>query len=332
MKRVLLVVATALAMASSSVMADTVFSDTFGSGSTINSTPTAPTANSASYQNWSQGANPANFSIASGALHFEARNTTSVFSEVEAQFASTPVTLATAGDYVNLTLVFTDTLGVMLSGQGGSAQLTLGLYNSGGVLPMQGSRLDAGTAYTGGAAGYVGYIGRLMLNGNGNILTRSAQTYVGAGTGDLSRNQDLIFNGAGSGAFNSPTATAVGLTTATGFTTGLTQGGIYTLDYNITLTGVNTLTITESIYSGNTVSGTPLATWSSVASGATYLTSSFDSLAFGWRRNVSAATASSVDVGSILVTDYIQNVPEPGSAMLLGGGLGLLALIRRFRR
>jgi len=312
-------------------LGDTVFSDTFGSGSTINGTPTAPTANSAAYQNWSQGANPANYTIASGALHFEARNTTSVFSEVQAQFAGTPVTLATVGDSIDLALVFTDTLGVMLSGQNGSAQVTLGLYNSGGVLPMQGSRLDTGTAQTGGAAGYAGYIGRLMLNGNGSILTRSAQTYTGT-LGDLSRNQDLLFNNAGSGAFNSPTSTQVGTTAATGFTAGLTQGSQYAIDLQILLSGANTLTITESLYSGNTIGGTPLATWNGTASGATYLTSAFDSLAFGWRRTGSPSTASSVDVNSILVTDYIQTIPEPGTLGLLIGGLGLLALVRRFRR
>lgn len=174
MKRVFLV---ALTLATPlAVMADTVFSDTFGSGSTINGTPTAPTANSAAYQNWSQGANPANFSIGPGALHFEGRTTTSVFAEVQAQFASTPVALATVGDYVDLNLVFTDSLNVLLAGQNASSQLTIGLYNSGGVLPLTGARLDGNAFATGGAAGYLGYIGRLFLNGNANIITRPVQS------------------------------------------------------------------------------------------------------------------------------------------------------------
>ncbi len=320
MKRLSLI---ALAFAAPfAVMADTVFSDTFGSGSTINGTPTAPTATTAAYQNWSQGANPASYSIASGALHFAARNTASVFSEVQAQFASTPVTLATAGDYLDLTLVFTDTSNVLLSGQNASAQLDIGLYNSSGVLPLQGGRLDTATSATGGAAGYVGYIGRLFLNGNANVITRPAQT-----AGFANTNQDLLFNNAGSGAFKDPTGVQIGSTTATGFTTGLTQGSQYTLDYKLALSASG-LVVTESLYDGN---NTLLASQTDTASGATLVTSSIDSLAFGWRRTATAA-ASSLDVNSILVTDLIQQVPEPGSAVLFCGGVGLLAVVRRFRR
>ena len=314
----------ALALAAPVVaLGDTVFSDTFGSGSTINGTPTAPTVNSAAYQNWAQGANPANYSIASGALHFEARNTSSVFAEVQAQFASTPVTLTTAGDYINLTLVFTDTLNVLLSGQNASSQVDIGLYNSGGVLPLTGSRLDTTSAISGGTAGWTGYIGRLFLNGNANVITRPAQ--LGA---MVNTNQDLLFNNAGSGAFKDPSATQIGVTTATGFTSGLTQGSQYTLNYKLTLTSATTMDITESLFdSGNNL----LATQTATASGATLLTTSLDGLAFGWRRTATAA-ASSVDVNSILVTDYIQAVPEPSSTMLFCGGIGLLTLVRRFRR
>ena len=321
MKRLSLI---ALAFAAPlAVMADTVFSDTFGSGSTLNGTPTAPTATTAAYQNWTQGATPAGYTIASGALHFAARNTASVFSEVQAQFASTPVTLATAGDYLDLVLVFTDTSHVLLSAQNASAQVDIGLYNSGGVLPLQGGRFDIATSATGGAAGYVGYIGRLFLNGNANVITRPAQSSVTANT-----NQDLLFNNAGSGAFKDPTGTQIGSTAAIGFTSGLTQGSQYTIDYRLTLASATTLSITESLYDAN---NTLLASQTDTASGATFLTSSIDSLAFGWR-HTGATEASSLDINSILVTDLIQQVPEPGSAVLFCGCLGLLAVVRRFRR
>jgi hypothetical protein len=321
MKRLSLI---ALAFAAPlAVMADTVFSDTFGSGSTLNGTPTAPTATTAAYQNWTQGATPASYTIASGALHFAARNTASAFSEVQAQFASTPVTLATTGDYLDLVLVFTDTSHVLLSAQSASAQLDIGLYNSSGVLPLKGGRFDTATTATDGAAGYVGYIGRLFLNGNANVITRPAQS-----AGVANTNQDLLFNAAGSGAFKDPTGTQIGTTTATGFTTGLTQGSQYTIDYKLMLSASG-LAITESLYD---VNNTLLASQTDIANGATLVTSTIDSLAFGWRHTGATSEASSLDINSILVTDLIQQVPEPGSAVLFCGCLGLLAVVRRFRR
>jgi len=326
MKRLFLVALSLVAPLT--VMGDTVFSDTFGSGSTINGTPTAPTASTAAYQNWSQGAVPAGYTIASGDLHFAARNTASVFAELQAQFTSTPITLATIGDSVDLTIVFTDTANILNSADNTSAQLTVGLYNSGGVLPLTGSRLDSGSAATGGAAGYLGYIGRMYMNGNSSILTRPAQS-----GGATSTDQELLFNNAGTGAFNSPTATAVpGNAFTPGVTTSLANGSTYTLNYQITLSAASTLTISNALYSGSSVAGTPLFTDIATASGATLLTTNFDALAFGWR-HTGPGEASSVDISSITVNDLIQAVPEPTVfALSAFGGLGLLVMRRWQRR
>lgn len=315
----LTILALALPLAS---FGDTVFSDIFENGSTINSTPTAPTSTSASYQNWTQGANPANFTIASGALHFEARNTASVFSEVQAQFASSPISLLTVGDSISLQLVFTDTSHVLLAGQNASAQLDIGLYNSGGVLPLTGSRLDAGTAATGGAAAYTGYISRFFLNGNANIINRPVQS-GGANSSD----QDLLFNNAGGGAFNSPTATQIGTTTATGFTTGLTQGNQYTIDLSISLTSLTAETITWSLYDGVGTGGTLLATQS--VNDSSLFATSFDAFAFGWR-HTGSTEPSSLTINSILIADNLAPVPEPTTIALSAlGGFGLLVLRRK---
>jgi hypothetical protein len=308
--------------------ADTIFSDTFGAGSTINAAPAAPTANSASYQTWAQGANPANFSVGPGALHFEARNTSSVFAEVQAQFASSPVALASVGDYVHFTMVFTDTLNVLLAGQNASSQLTVGLFSSGGSLPHQGSRLDAGTDQTGGAAGWNGYINRIFLNGNANVLLRGPQATVGA-TGDLSRNQDLLFNNAGTGAFNSPTATSIGSLTS-GFTSGLTQGNQYTMDFWVMMTAPGTLTVSNTLYSGVGAVG-PNMLFNEVANatGANVISGGFDGFGFGWRRTATTSGASSLDVNSIQVD---TNVPEPTVGVLSVAGLTSLVFVRRWLR
>ena len=325
MKRLFLVALSLVAPLT--VMAGTVFSDTFGTGSTINGTPTAPTSTTASYQNWSQGANPSGYTIASGDLHFAARNTASVFAELQAQFTSTPISLLTIGDSVDLTIVFTDTANILNSADNTSAQITVGLYNSGGTLPLTGARLDANSFSTGGAAGYLGYIGRIYMNGNSSIITRPAQS-GGANSSD----QDLLFNNAGSGAFNSPTASAVpGNAFTPGVTTSLANGSTYTLDYQITLSALGTLTISNALYSGSSVNPANVL-FTDIATTNSPLTTSFDALAFGWR-HTGPGEVSSVDISSITVNDVIASVPEPTIFTLTAfGGFGLLALCRWQRR
>ena len=305
------------------VLGDTVFSDTFGSGSTLNGTPTAPTSTSASYQNWSQGAAPAGDSIASGSLVFTGRSTSAVMTEIEAQFTTTPVTLTTVGDSINLIITFTDTADILLATDNSNASLNIGLFNSGGVLPLKGSQLDAGTAATGGATSYVGYVGRLFQNGNANVVTRPVQS-----AGSTSTDQDLIFdNASSSAAYHSPSGSAVGTAVANAGFNGvdLTVGSTYTIDYEITLSALGTLTISNAIYSGSVVGSTPLADDITTASG-TLVTTNFDALAFGWR-HTGATAPSSMTISSITVNDVIQAVPEPATVALSAlGGLGLLAM------
>jgi hypothetical protein len=309
------------------VVASPVFSDTFGSGSTIQGAPTAPTANSAAYQNWFQATGQAAASIAPGALTFSTRSTSSAFGEVQAQFASTPITLATIGDSITLTLVFTDTGNVLLAGANTSSQIAIGLFNSGGSLPLTGAQLDAGSAATGGAAGYLGYIGRIFMNGNSSYLTRPAQS-GGANSSD----QDLIFNNASNGAaFGAPTGAAIGATIGTAFT-GLNAGNQYGIVYTLSLTGVGTLGINEAMYNyAGGIQGSQLFTTSVTASGATLVTQTIDALAFGYRRSA-AQNSGNLTINSILVNDVIQSVPEPAAFALSGAGLLGCLMLRRWKR
>lgn len=110
---------------------------------------------------------------------------------------------------------------------------------------------------------------------------------------------------------------------------GLTGGSTYTLDYQIMLSAAGTLTISNALYNGSSVNPAHiLYSEIGMASGATFLTNSFDGLAFGWRYN-SASANSSINVSSINVNDLIQSVPEPGMAALFGGGALLGVLFRR---
>jgi len=112
----------------------TVFSDNMAT-STVNQAPVAPTATSTSYEFLSGLAGGAS-TISPGALHLELPSTTSVLGEAQARFSSSPVALATAGDFINLTVTFLNTSNIMLAGNNNSS-LVLGLYNSGGALPRR---------------------------------------------------------------------------------------------------------------------------------------------------------------------------------------------------
>lgn len=305
----------------------TIFSDTFGNGSTVQTAPSTPTANSTTYEWFQQGGTPATPTIAAGDLHLAGRTTASSISELQALFTSTPVTLGTVGDYVNFTITFVNNQNIFPPTYPNT--LNIGLYNSHGSPPVTGVRLDSSGSGTGGAVGWTGYLARISgsNNVNSSIITRPAQ---GAGTTNPNQSQDVLFNGASSSStFNNPTGQLVANSGGT-FTAGLTAGNTYTLSYTITLSGAGTVTIDNNLYSGSAVNAGNLL-FSQTGSTSSSPETTYDALAFGWRYN-SVSAASSVDVNSITVMDSIAAVPEPTVAALTFTGLGLLALVRRSRR
>jgi len=312
-----------LGIASQSVLAQTtIFSDTFGNGSTVQTTATPPTANSTTYEWFQQGGTPTAPTIVPGDLHLIGRTTSSSIAEVQARFTTAPVTLSTVGDSINFTIVFTDTQSIFPAGT--NSTLNIGLFNSGGTDPVTGVRLDASGSATGGAVGWNGYVARIGDTGptsaNSQIFTRTPQ---GAGKTNPNQSQDVLFNGASGGAtFTNPNGTT--LATTGGPLDGLTQGNTYTLSYTISLSAPGTLTINNVLTdSGNNVLITQTANTSSS------IETTYDALAFGWRYT-GAPAANSVDVSSITVLDNIAAIPEPSVFAL--GGLGALALSRHLRR
>ena len=90
------------------------FNDTFGDGSTLNSaTPANPTTTNTAYElvaNKSWNPTP---SLTANDLKFGIGATTSGYIQAQALFSTNPVALVQPGDFVQLTVVFTNTSGLL---------------------------------------------------------------------------------------------------------------------------------------------------------------------------------------------------------------------------
>jgi hypothetical protein len=300
----------------------TIFNDTFGSGSTLNAAPTAPTANSTSYE---QGlgivATGSSGSIASGDLSLKGGTTSSLVDEIAALFTATPLTLSGVGSEIDLQVVWVATTNILFGTSTGS-QIALGLYDSGGSAPQQGATIfDSASSPTGGAKGWEGYAASTLQAGTAKIYPRPIQNNA-----TLATNQELLFNNVSSSqSFHDPAAG--NLTGASkSSTNNLTAGATYTSELRITLTGATSLAVSNTLFSGAGTGGTVLWSQNGTTNNATDVT--FDGLAFGYRYSGSSA-ATELDINSIAVT---TNIPEPSTWMLVGSGLALMiGLVRRRR-
>ncbi len=280
----------------------TFFSDNFAQGSTLNSaSPAKATSTNTAYQLISGKTWNPTPSLNPGDLKFGIGPTTSGDFEIEALFATNAVALVQAGDYIQLTVVFTNTSGILTE----AGQLGIGLYNSGQSMPiaggMNGTAVSKTAGVTGGAQQWEGYAAQVNYNGAASrIMTRPSQSET---TGN---NQDLITQGSSSYSYSQESN--VGSTSTS--TLALTPGAVYTEVLYITLNGQNSLAITNLTYSGNTASGVPLDEFGGVATNSTYLTGGFDSMAFGYfgRANASANT---IDVSSISVSGSVTAITGP---------------------
>ncbi len=313
----------ALALSSGPVSAQTtVFSDQFTAGSTVNGTPGTPTATSTTYETAMGNTTGGSASISPNDFNITSANTSSGYNEMQAQFTATALTLVNPGDYVDFSITFVATSNILSSAVGVNSTLAIGLYNSGGVAPLQGNTLLNGSATpTGGAQNWVGYNGRMLQSGTAQLFSRTAQTST------FSRNQDLLFNNASSSlTYNTPVGNVYGTKSSVGSV--LVNGSTYTMDYRLTLTGAGTIAGTNTLYSGAGTGGTNLFALGGTTNGT--LSTTFDGLAFGYRVSAGSATQASLDINSILVTTNI--VPEPSTVALVGAGFGMMMMMIRRRR
>ena len=122
-----------------------VFSDTFASGglSTLNPTAASPGTLTATRTAYCIGSskNATTTTIAAGALTLSTPATSSGYTEAQALFTATPITLNAAGQYIEIYYTFTNTANTFNGTAKDNSQINLGLYNSGGSGPTNGTFL-----------------------------------------------------------------------------------------------------------------------------------------------------------------------------------------------
>jgi hypothetical protein len=286
------------------------FSDSFSNGSTVNSaTPAPPGTSFTSYEEISGKTwNPIP-SVGANDLRFGIAATTSGSDEIQALFSTNAVNLVAPGmDYIQLVIVFTNTSGGLLTtGQG---FLGFGLYNSGSSTnyPAPGG-LDGTatssqtTATTANAALWQGYFAQVAYSGSSSaIITRPAQN------GPDNNNQDLLTTGSGTYSFSHPTGSDVGSTVTSSLILGTNVP--YTEVLTIWLISPNSEAISNSLYAGSGISGTPLTQFGGVATNSTLLSASFNAFAMGWYQKISTHS-NQVDISSITISGYETAVTGP---------------------
>ena len=274
------------------------FSDNFTNGSTLNSaSPANPTTTNTAYEMVASKSWVPTPTLTANDLKFGIAATSSGYIEAQALFATTAVALTQLGDTISLTVVFTNTSGMLTV----AGQLGVGLYNSGQVKPVAGGINNGVGTFTGAAQGWLGYAGLVNQGAaTSRILTRPAQTLA------TLQNQDLVTFGTSSSYANNA---IVGTPVAANLT--LTTNSTFTEVFTITLNDVNSLAITNTLYAGPNTSGTVVTNFGGIATNTTFLTSGFDALAIGYTGRSTSGGAPLIEISSILVSGSVTVVSAP---------------------
>jgi hypothetical protein len=289
------IVAAILLTTASGFSQTTFFSDSFSNGSTLtNTTPAIPRTNAANYTLTSTKAWAPAPSIAPNDFRYGIASSASGVIESQCLFTTNTITLVEPGDYVQLTVVFTNNNGILEQ----SCQPGFGLYNTGQTNPIAGGLYgNASSAINvpGGTTEWAGYVAQFSFNGGSDrIMTRAAQTGITA------NDQDLATSGSGTSSYGNPPAGGIGSTVPS--TLIMTNGYTYTEVLNITLLAAGSEAITNMLYSGPDTNSPVLAQFGAIATNSTYLTSSFDGLAMGWRSTATNTGGTVIDISSIKIS------------------------------
>jgi predicted outer membrane repeat protein len=290
--------------------ATALFTDTFGAGSTLNAAAplAAPTATSASYIVISEKGKQSADVMSAGSLGMGQPSTTSAASMIEALFTTTPVTLATNGEYIEIALTFTNVSGPTMSANNGS-MMAVGLYNAAQVAPYPEGQYShaAGNAPTGYAEDWKGnYYNFSWIGSNtpSGVYQRLGAT--------VAQNQEVIYKNVSAISVGATGDYGIGAADATGNL--LTNGQTYTLFMRIMRESATSIQVDGAMYQGATTAGTLM--YSRTHTGVPAAALTFDALAFGWavksNSAASVATVNSITIGT--GTGY--PVPQPPAAPL----------------
>lgn len=279
----------------------TIFSDNFTTDSSLNQPPWYNLNNTSAA---SYALNP----TAGQGLALTVSAGTGKLDEMFAEFASSPVTLTGAGQYIQLVVNFNSPSG-MATDTGG---LLVGLFNNSTINTTNEQGSGGGSTTVGGeTSGSTGYFGIMGYN-----------TTAGTSTKFFARNGSITdVNELGYYSSQGTAVTQLGSSAATG-NANLGLNINYTLTYTITDEGASGEQVNAIISNGSTI----LDTWTETDASGLYNT--FNQLDFG-----AYGKAGPVDVNILneSVITSVTAVPEPTTFALAGMGLGL-ALLARFRR
>lgn len=288
-------------------------------------------------------------SYATGSFAFGMAGTTSGLVEAQSRFSNSPLSLNNVNDYIQAKIKFTNAnnlLGSNGSANAVSSTLNIGLFDSSGNNPTAGLELGtapnvlstaAGSAFaTGNAQLWEGYNARIGVSGGAPNIGFTRPVQSGAGT--TSANQDLLFGGAGSGAFNNPAAANFGSTSSTLAAGSLANSTQYTLTYRVTRSNTSEYTLVYTLASADETS--TLQTVTAIATGANFLTNlAFDGVAIGYRNaqpttgmTTPASLATAIALNSVdITTNAIAPIPEASSFAAFAGlaCLGFASVRRR---
>ena len=274
-KRLLTGILLALSAGLTAPAQQTVFNDTFGTSS-LDQTNIAggipggiPTTSQTSYTVVSA-KNALASNIAANHLQIITASTSSGNTEVQAQFTKYPVTLASIGDFVELTYTFTDLAPILQSSEANNQDaLFVGIFNSGGVAPQSGTVLANGgfsssltSEDTGGTINWVGYSAQMYGSTSGwRLYSRPVQT------AQNNMNQGLLYNYTQAGANGGSIVP---------LSPDLTSGQQYTVQLRVTLSAAGQLTVSNAFYTGTSTAGAQFTNTSWTVTGANVLSTNFD--------------------------------------------------------